>query len=115
MSNKNTKQLRRDARKAGKSGQSEYSIKLPTHGYHSDATMSVRTVPTARRGKDGVVSSNALRNTQQKVLQNGGGANSSLTVHEPINKSIPVIYKGHSYLVEDEHGNCQYKQLAGAR
>lgn len=113
--NKNTKRLRVEVRKAGKSGQDNYSVKMPTHGYHSSDSgqFAERSVPTARRGASGVVSVNESRNTQMRVLQNADGG--TLTSHEPINKSVPVRHKGHGYLIQDEHKNNQYRQLPSVR
>jgi hypothetical protein len=110
MANKNTKQLRKQARKAGKSGQNEFAIQVATHGYHSSSNgeFKTRRIPTAQKGKDNVISINPRRNTQMRIFQNEGGG--TLTVHEATDKSRPVVHKGHSYLISDEHENNQYAQ-----
>ena len=113
--NKNVKRFKVALRKAGKSGQSEYTESLPTHGYHSNDTFAVRRVPTAKRGKDGIVSSNPRRNTCMKVLHNEGEGNRSLTVHEPLNKNDFVIHKNHNYMAKDEKENNNYVQPKNVR
>lgn len=113
--NKNTSRLRRAAHVARKAGQAELAIEMPAGGYHNyDAGIfATRRVPLARRGKDGVVSANPHRNTQMRVLQNEGGG--SITSHEPINKSVPVWFKNHGYLANDERERNQYRQHSNVR
>jgi hypothetical protein len=110
MSNKNTMRLRRATNKAGKAGQTEYAESLPTHAYHNydSGIFAVRRVPTGKANKDGVVSSNPRRNTQERVLRNAGGG--SITSHESIDKSAPVIHKNHAYMHKDEKENNNYFQ-----
>lgn len=76
----------------------------------------IRRFMTGETGNAGVISYNAKRNTQMRVLKNeGGGKSASLTVHEPITKTLPMRFKNHSYIRKDEYERNQYKQLPNVR
>ena len=115
--NKNTRQLRKAISAASKKGESSVAVQKPVYNYHSrsgskESFFTSVSHPTAIRGKDGVVSSSRKRNMAMKVLLNldERGKRASLTVHEPLDKSAYVGFKGHGYLRKDERNNNQYRQ-----
>lgn len=87
--NKNTKKLKSQLRVARRSGKDSLTVQVPVSNYHSNAQLTGKTFAISSGG--GVVSKNERRNMQMRVLSNaGGGANSSLTVHEKIRKDEPA-------------------------
>lgn len=101
MANKQTKEIRKAVKSAGHAGQSSFTYQAPVEDYfnHEGAVMKPRSIPTARVGKDGIVSSNPQRNTCMKVLHNTGvKGKASLTVHEALEKGASVINKNHKYI-----------------
>jgi len=115
--NKNTRQLRQAISVASKKGIPSITVDKPVYNYHShtgskDSFFLDATHPTALRGKDGIVSSNRSRNMAMKVLLNADekGKHASATVHEPLDRTEFVRFKGHGYLRKDERENNQYRQ-----
>lgn len=106
MANKNTKNIRKLVRAAGKAGNDEITFSLPAGDYHNHRKPSMRsvTVPTARRNpQTGVVSNNERRNMQMVILQNanGQGGKGSLTAHTHIVPRVPVVFPNHEYMARD--------------
>lgn len=105
--NKNTRRIRNEVRKAGKAGDFALTFQVPVQTYHNHPKTTLRpiTVTTAIRGAGGVIStSGSRRNMQMRVLHNSDGDSrkASMTVHEPINASIPVMHPNHEYIRNDK-------------
>lgn len=100
MGNKNTNRIRAIVRKDGKAKIDEVVLDVPASGYHNEpkGRFAKRRIPTARRGANGVVSSNARRNTAMVVAINedAKGRKDSITTHESLKSGIPTSYKNHS-------------------
>lgn len=90
--NKNTKRVRTFVKDAARKKQGEITIERPVNNYHSSPGLTKVNIPVAHGS--GVISRNTRRNMQMRIMTNpGGGANSSLTVHEKINKDMPAFPK----------------------
>lgn len=90
--NKNTKRIKAQLRNARRAGKSELTVQVPVFNYHSNSALTAKTFSIS--AGSGVVSKNPKRNMQMHVLTNaGGGAKSSLTVHEKINDNEPATPK----------------------
>lgn len=114
MANKNSRLIRKLVRVAGKAGEHAVTFNVPVPDYHNHGKSTFRpiTVTTAIRNGDGIVStSGSRRNMQMRILHNsnGDGGKSSLTVHEPINGSYPVIHPNHSYMANDPKGRGYFQ------
>lgn len=99
--NKNTRKLARLKRLALRAGQREIKVKVPTKDYHNNHDLVDKTYQIS--GGSGDVSRNNKRNMRMTVLRNsGGGASSSLTVHQPIIPEAYVKFKNKKYMKEDK-------------
>lgn len=102
--NKNTKQVRNQIRKAGKTGAAFVETQVPVRNYHSCQNTLLTKVnrPTAFVGADKIVSSSKKRNMAMRVFRNKNelGKSSSLTVHAPLDPERPVVFKGHGYIAD---------------
>lgn len=116
--NKNTRLLARLKHTAIRNKEHEIKFQVPVANYHSngqtDPAKSVRPKTLEVSFGAGVVSQAPSRNMQMRVLHNTGEdrKKSSLTVHEPINRSNFVRFKGHKYVADDPAKEISYFQTA---
>ncbi len=103
--NKNQKQIKRFAQSARQKGSSTVTFRKPLPNYHShsgnydsfftEATIELNPSPV-----------NSRRNNTDAQ-----GRKFSLTTHEPIDPTRPVIFKNHSYMSKEG----KYEQPRGIR
>lgn len=118
--NKNTRIERKAVRAQQKAGGGTVSIRRPIGGYHGatrghqrapESAFTNVTLHANTRGAEGVVSLNARRNMQMKVLQNQdeNGRKETLTVHEPIHKREFITHPNHQYIRDDKRGGGYFQ------
>ena len=119
MANKNTRNVNRQIRKAGKRGESTATVSIPSRRYplangRVDG-MIAQVRPTSLLGSNDTVSSNRRRNMAMRVYRNRdeSGKKDTVTVHEPLLKGEFVTFKGHDYMRKDESngGGNNYRQF----